>query len=297
MNRSLSDNSKDHHLFDAYPPGEYSYNMTSNTKSVVGSLKLADNPVRDSKAQMAAGGENRRAQDNPWGPDEGGHIIAARFGGLSIEENLFPQNRNFNRSEYKRMENSWAKHLEQGDKVFVCLDFCGEGRPEAVVGYAIIETSSGKRYEEYYSLYNESRMEQDSWAREEAEFMASEEGQKWLEQEHEGPVPEYEEQPDAEVETEEDFQPQQEEQPDAEVETEEDFQPQQEEQPDAEVEAEEDFQPQQEEMPNVEEKAEEDFRPQQEEFDSAEEGTSFENSNVGGMDTDSSESRDDGLTY
>ena len=68
-----------------------------------GELRLTDDPQRDGKAQREAGG-------NPPQPgDDGGHYIGTRFDGSPGAENLFAQNQVVNRSDYKRLENSWAR--------------------------------------------------------------------------------------------------------------------------------------------------------------------------------------------
>ena len=164
MMPTLSENLNDKHLFERYREGDYLYYTNpAGGKSVTGSLGLTDDPIRDNKAQREAGGESRRSREHEWGSDDGGHIIGARFGGMCREENLVPQNRNFNRGAYKRAENSWAEHLENGDKVFVSIEYSGEERPESCLGYAIIEKPSGERELEYYSFYNESSIEQSRW--------------------------------------------------------------------------------------------------------------------------------------
>lgn len=71
---------------------------------------------RNRQVQIAAGGLDRLETD------DGGHFIAARFGGPGIPSNLFPQDSNFNRSSYKRLENQWAKDLAAGKTVSVQID-------------------------------------------------------------------------------------------------------------------------------------------------------------------------------
>lgn len=55
------------------------------------------------------------------GDDEGGHLIGARFGGPTQAFNLVPQNSNLNRSEWKKMENSWAAAVKSGQPVYVLV--------------------------------------------------------------------------------------------------------------------------------------------------------------------------------
>ena len=157
MGRSLFEDYYDQQLFDDYPPGVYVYEESSDGgKSATGSLALAEIIVRDSHAQLKAGGEDRRPKNYEWGHDEGGHLIGARFGGSTGSENLVAQDSNLNRSAYKKAENSWADHLVAGDKVFVNIETTAGNRPNCFLGYAVIEHSNGSREFETYSFINES---------------------------------------------------------------------------------------------------------------------------------------------
>ena len=51
--------------------------------------------------------------------DEGGYLIASIFKGSGNIDNLVPMNPNLNKGEWKKLENSWADALKQGDKVKV----------------------------------------------------------------------------------------------------------------------------------------------------------------------------------
>ena len=51
--------------------------------------------------------------------DDAGHLIGDRFGGSPKLDNLVSQARRVNRSEYKMIENIWAKALKEGKKVSV----------------------------------------------------------------------------------------------------------------------------------------------------------------------------------
>lgn len=159
MARNLSEDFDNPDLFEEYQAGKYEYGElpSGNGKYATGSLKLDDDPSRDPTAQAQAGGNRRRGADNDWGADDGGHLIAARFGGGTGEENLTAQNRNLNRGQYKRMENEWADHLENGDKVFVHIETDGEDRPEAYMGYVIYEDAGGHRSVDGFHYINESQ--------------------------------------------------------------------------------------------------------------------------------------------
>ena len=160
MTRSFHNDLNDPHLFEDNQAGVYTYDENeAGGRTASGSLTLADNPKRDSSAQLAAGGEARRGRDHEWGHDEGGHLIGARFGGASSSENLVAQDSNFNRSAYKKAENRWADHLKRGDKVFVNIDTSRGDRPDSYQGYAILEHPDGTRDYELYSFNNESSIQ------------------------------------------------------------------------------------------------------------------------------------------
>ncbi len=164
MGRSLSEDLHDPELFAKNPPGEYTYGINSvGGKYACGTLAVSSAPQRDGKAQAAAGGENRRGSDSEYGVDDGGHLIAAYFGGASGPENLTAQDRNLNRSTYKAMERSWADHVKDGDKVFVYVDTDRADRPTAYMGYVIYEKSDGTREADTFHMVNESKSEIAKW--------------------------------------------------------------------------------------------------------------------------------------
>lgn len=164
MSRAFSEDINNPELFEENKAGDYCYKTNgAGGKTAAGSLKFADSPERDGKAQSAAGHEMRRGADHPWGKDDGGHLIGARFNGGKGEENLTAQNQNLNRGSYKRLENEWAAHLENGEKVFVNIETDNGERPNAYMGYAIYEAQDGTRSSEMVSFVNESRSEQEKW--------------------------------------------------------------------------------------------------------------------------------------
>ena len=137
MSRKLSEDLHNPYLFSEYKAGEYEYEVSADGKSATGSLKIAEDPERDSKAQASAGGEFRR--------------------------------------DYKQMENDWAARLEDGEKVFVHIETDGVERPNAYMGYAIYESPDGTRDFDTFHMVNESRSEVASWEEEAAEWEESEE--------------------------------------------------------------------------------------------------------------------------
>ncbi len=95
---------------------ENGYIFTTNNESQVsriqGRLQLqtaSRNKPLQKKVGESSGVEN----------DEGGHYIATRFNGPTELYNLFPQNMNLNRGQWKAMENKWRNLLEEGYQIDV----------------------------------------------------------------------------------------------------------------------------------------------------------------------------------
>ena len=91
---------------------------------------VKDPGTRDSR-QTAVGKEGLST-------DVGGHIQGCRFGGTCDRYNLFPQDSNFNNSDYKALENKWDQALKRGDdvgpvKVSFSRDDPASARPDRVV--------------------------------------------------------------------------------------------------------------------------------------------------------------------
>lgn len=118
-----------------------------------GELRLTDDPQRDGKAQREAGGAARQPGD------DGGHYIGTRFGGSPGAENLSAQNQVVNRSDYKRLENSWARDLQQGNRVFVNIESSYPGsqdRPAVLSGTYTVVRPDGTTFTDHFSFTNEN---------------------------------------------------------------------------------------------------------------------------------------------
>ena len=118
-----------------------------------GELRLTDSPQRDGAAQRAAGGAARQPED------DGGHYIGTRFNGSPGADNLFAQNQVVNRSDYKRLENSWARDLQQGNRVFVSIESSYPGsqdRPAVLSGTYTVVRPDGATFTDHFSFTNEN---------------------------------------------------------------------------------------------------------------------------------------------
>jgi DNA/RNA non-specific endonuclease len=96
--------------------------------------------------------------------DDAGHMIGHRFMGDQGENNLFPQQGNFNKGAYKKLENEWADWIDRGCTVKVNVELSGgtSDRPDEVaVSYEVFD-KSGKRVHEFEKIFkNEANQKVD----------------------------------------------------------------------------------------------------------------------------------------
>ena len=120
-------------------------------ESCAGDLRL-ESGTRNSAAQRTVGGEDREDYD------DGGHLIAARFGGSGELDNLVPMSQDINRrgGEWYDLEESWGDELEKGNEVnvqiYVEYEDNENKRPSGFdVMYTVKdkETGESRQYHEY----------------------------------------------------------------------------------------------------------------------------------------------------
>jgi hypothetical protein len=80
--------------------------------------------------------------------DEGGHLQASAHGGAGEQINLLPQDKVLNRSEWKQMENSWTKAVNEGKKVEVKIKPVYEGSSKRPSEYRVKYTIDGEDFYE-----------------------------------------------------------------------------------------------------------------------------------------------------
>lgn len=107
---------------------------------------------RNPAAQLQAGGDSRE------GTDDGGHLIATQFGGSPGLDNLVAENSFINRSQYKQLENAWARDLAAGNRVIVNIEpyYGGDTeRPTHITGSYTVIRPDGKSFSDSFSLTND----------------------------------------------------------------------------------------------------------------------------------------------
>lgn len=99
---------------EKYEVNHYSYETDryGRIKRCEGTLRLEEGK-RNTAHQTRAGGEYRLEND------EGGHLIAKRFGGSEKIDNIVPMDHEVNRHEYKDVEDGWAAELKKGNNINV----------------------------------------------------------------------------------------------------------------------------------------------------------------------------------
>lgn len=138
---------------EKYEANEYEYETDSSgrIKRCAGTLRLGEGKANPEQ-QRKAGGEDRRETD------DGGHLIARRFDGSGELDNLVAMDRHLNRSEYKKMENEWAKALQEGKKVETDIRVMYKGdseRPSRIYVAAKITDREGNEETRIYPYKNE----------------------------------------------------------------------------------------------------------------------------------------------
>jgi len=89
----------------------YLIDSVDRTREISGTITYNPSQRRSRSAQARAGGSDRRPTDH------GGHYVARELNGPPERINLFAQDANFNRSDYREMENQWRRAVRAGKHV------------------------------------------------------------------------------------------------------------------------------------------------------------------------------------
>ncbi len=104
-----------------------------------GSLEIGDGK-RNPDAQLKAGGEDRESND------DGGHLIGNRFNGSGELDNIVAMDGKVNRGDFKKLENSWAKALDEGKEVLVKIEPIYEGDSKRPVAFRVTYSIDGDKF-------------------------------------------------------------------------------------------------------------------------------------------------------
>ncbi|WP_146552567.1 DNA/RNA non-specific endonuclease [Rummeliibacillus sp. SL167] len=125
---------------------QYKTDGSGRISNVEAKLELGK-AERNQYAQRTVGGEDRLSND------DGGHLIASIFKGSGEIDNLVPMNATLNRKEYKALETSWKKALEEGKEVTVRVKPIYKGKSSRPTEFKISYTIEGKKYSDRLTNY------------------------------------------------------------------------------------------------------------------------------------------------
>lgn len=142
-------------------PGEYTYSQNANGKSASGIIANGSTSERDFGAQRSAGGADRQAGD------QGGHLIADRFGGRNDPTNLDAQAANVNQKDQANVERNVANLAANPNNTvsMSVANFNSVGeRPDAtMINVGVQDNTTGAIDEQHISFQNASHDLQQSW--------------------------------------------------------------------------------------------------------------------------------------
>lgn len=78
--------------------------------------------------------------------DHAGHLAGDRFGGSSDLDNIVSQSSNINLSQYKKIENKWAKAINEGKNVKVNVAFKYDGDSLRTSKFNVLYELEGKAF-------------------------------------------------------------------------------------------------------------------------------------------------------
>ncbi len=101
-----------------YKTGEHDYIYKTNQDGFIINAKTDKLELKNHEGRLKhdANALGKQADDHA------GHLFGDRFGGSSELDNIVSQAKKVNLSEYKVIENQWAKALEKGQKVTVDIN-------------------------------------------------------------------------------------------------------------------------------------------------------------------------------
>lgn len=142
-------------------PGDYTYSQTHNGKSVSGVIANGSTSERDLAAQRNAGGVDRQPGD------QGGHLMANRFGGRNDPSNLDAQAANVNQKDQANFERNVSNLVANPNNTvsMSVANFNSVGeRPDAtMINVGVRNNTTGETDEQHISFQNASHELQESW--------------------------------------------------------------------------------------------------------------------------------------
>ena len=101
-----------------YKAGEFEYNYETDEKGRISNWNTDNLRLTEREERLPH-------ESNTPGKlkgDHAGHLAGDRFGGSEKLDNIVSQSQNVNLSQYKKLENKWAKEIKAGKEVTVNVD-------------------------------------------------------------------------------------------------------------------------------------------------------------------------------
>ena len=101
-----------------YATGEFEYNYETDFKGRIEKFSTDNLQLTEREVRVPHEASTPGKSDG----DHAGHLAGDRFGGSPKLDNLVSQSSTVNLSSYKKLENTWAKAIENGKTVTVDVD-------------------------------------------------------------------------------------------------------------------------------------------------------------------------------
>ena len=123
-----------------YQTGEYDYTYQTDANGRISNWSTDDLKLTARSERLPHDSVTPGKLDG----DHAGHLAGDRFGGSPAIDNIVSQSKNVNLSQYKRIENQWAKAIEDGKDVSVNVSIKYAGDSLRPVEFNVEYTIDGK---------------------------------------------------------------------------------------------------------------------------------------------------------
>ena len=106
-----------------YQTGEFKYNYETDANGRISNWNTDNLQLTERDGRLNYNSDSLGKIEG----DHAGHIAGDRFGGSPERDNIVSQSQNVNLSQYKKIENQWAKAISEGKEVTVNIDIKYDG--------------------------------------------------------------------------------------------------------------------------------------------------------------------------
>ena len=106
-----------------YQTGEFKYNYETDANGMISNWNTDNLQLTERDGRLNYNSDSLGKIEG----DHAGHIAGDRFGGSPELDNIVSQSQNVNLSQYKKIENQWAKAISEGKEVTVNIDIKYDG--------------------------------------------------------------------------------------------------------------------------------------------------------------------------